>query len=92
MLKGIERHMVVLKNTGSPLYEEAYFILNDEKTDNGILEADILAEANRIVAKEEKRFRGRPLLEGYGEKISFALGFVFSVAVTLTVFLIANNF
>lgn len=47
MLKGIERSMVVLKNTGSPLYEEAYFIL--KKDSAGKKHAEMVSECNRII-------------------------------------------
>ena len=41
--------MVVLKNTGSPLFEEAYFILRD-KPGAGDKKYDMVSEANRIIA------------------------------------------
>jgi len=74
VLKGIERHMVVLKNTGSPLYEEAYFILKQGRVMTG--RADMIAECNRIIEtsliREGKMSKGKerrwPLL------VSFFLG------------------
>ena len=49
MIKGASRRMVVLKNTGSPLFEEAYFILRREAEEKS-LRTDMVSEANRIVA------------------------------------------
>ncbi len=49
MIKGTHRHMVILKNTESPLFEEAYFILRDQAEQNGCRD-DMVAEANRIIA------------------------------------------
>ncbi len=49
MIKGAHRRMVVLKNTGSPLFEEAYFILREGKTRED-RHRDLVSEANRIVA------------------------------------------
>lgn len=52
MIKGCTKKMVLLKDTGSDFFEEAYFIL---KTDSpfGALrsERDFVAEANRIIAE-----------------------------------------
>ncbi|MBE6622393.1 MAG: hypothetical protein E7630_05540 [Ruminococcaceae bacterium] len=49
MIKGTHRHMVILKNTESPLFEEAYFILRDRAEPNDRPD-DMVAEANRIIA------------------------------------------
>ncbi len=49
MIKGIQRNMVVLKNTGSPIFEEAYFILRERPgTETG--KNDMVSEASRIIA------------------------------------------
>lgn len=48
MVKGCQKNMVVLKRTGSPLIEEAYFILR-ERADSGNDASDIISEANRIL-------------------------------------------
>lgn len=47
--KGCEKRMIMLKNTGSELFEEAYFILNTKKS-NTVTSNDMIKEANRIVA------------------------------------------
>ncbi len=66
-MKGASRRMVVLKNTGSPLFEEAYFILREEAEAKGP-RADMVSEANRIVAanalppREAKRKGNRLLM------------------------------
>ena len=51
-MRGCERKVVHLKNTGSALFEEAYFILreNSELADRGRTEnIDLVKEANRII-------------------------------------------
>lgn len=52
MIKGCSRRMVILKDTGSDFFEEAYFVL---KTDSPFCslrnERDFLNEANRIVSE-----------------------------------------
>ncbi len=61
MIKGIQRSMIVLKNTGSPIFEEAYFILREgsgRKADRG----DMVSEASRIIAAN--RIPPEPLFNG----------------------------
>lgn len=50
MIKGINKNMVVIKNVGSPLFEEAHFILKDGAP-SALSRGSVLAEANRIVSK-----------------------------------------
>ena len=47
--KGCERKMVVIKNTGSSYFDEAYFILKEQRGNCRLNEIDMIAEANRIV-------------------------------------------
>ena len=54
MVRGCQRQVIVLRGTGSGMFDEAYFILKPEKTE---LSAQLMiTEANRIV--EENRLRG----------------------------------
>ncbi len=55
MVKGCQRCAVVLRGTGSTLFDEAYFILKPEK--NTVTEQQMIEEANRIV--RENVFRPR---------------------------------
>ncbi len=48
MLKGCQRKVIVIKNPGSELFEEAYFIV--KPLDKARKESDFLAEANRIIS------------------------------------------
>lgn len=49
MLKGCQRKIIVLKNTGSNIFEEAYFVIRESAGRAHISEADMIAEANRII-------------------------------------------
>ena len=55
MIKGCSKRMIMLKDTGSDLFEEAYFVL---KTRRGICnistERDFIEEANRIICFVKK--------------------------------------
>ena len=47
MIKGINKNMIVVKNTGSRYFEEAHFIIKNGATDHS--ERDLVKEASRIV-------------------------------------------
>lgn len=52
--KGTQKKMIMLKNTGSEYFEEAYFIIKDEgtRTSKGTCcENDMIKEANRIISE-----------------------------------------
>ena len=49
MLSGCKRNMIVLRGTGSDLFEEAYFVVREEAERRS--ETDMLAEAERIINK-----------------------------------------
>lgn len=50
--KGCEKRMIMLKNTGSELFEEAYFILNNKKS-SSVSHNDMIKEANRIISDND---------------------------------------
>ena len=47
MIKGCQKKIIFLKNTGCDLFEEAYFIMKDCAIDKG--QSDIVLEATKIV-------------------------------------------
>ncbi|MBR4293071.1 MAG: hypothetical protein IKT54_05615 [Clostridia bacterium] len=49
MLKGCQKKIIMLKNTGSEIFDEAYFILSDSAIASRCSQSDMIAEANRIV-------------------------------------------
>ena len=54
MIKGCHKRIIFLKNTGSELFEEAYFIMKPRATE--MKESDVVSEATKIVNSfEEKR-------------------------------------
>ena len=62
MVKGCERRIIHLKNTGSEMFEEAYFILNDKYRREEKC-GDMVKEANRIIEENLCR-EGLSLGEG----------------------------
>jgi hypothetical protein len=49
VLRGCQRKIVFLKNTGSKLFDQAYFVISDKADRDGICSTDMIAEANRII-------------------------------------------
>ncbi|MFA6948831.1 MAG: hypothetical protein WCQ72_07605 [Eubacteriales bacterium] len=49
--RGCQKRMLMLKSTGSELFDEAYFILNERFTEAPCGEADMINEANRIISE-----------------------------------------
>lgn len=50
MFRGCQKKIIKLKNTGSGLFDEAYFILKDAAANSPyITETDMIKEANRII-------------------------------------------
>ncbi len=49
MFKGCKREAIVLKDTGSDLFEEAHFLLRDGAARPG--EEDLVAEAEQVIAR-----------------------------------------
>lgn len=50
MLKGCQKRIVLVKDTGSSLFSEAYFVLSEEA--DRFRRGDIVEEATRIAARE----------------------------------------
>lgn len=50
MLKGCQRKIILLRDTGSNIFEEAYFVLKaDAEARRDLSESDMVSEARRIV-------------------------------------------
>lgn len=47
MIKGCERRIIYIRDTGSPVFKEAYFVLRDGAP--SVPERDMVAEAERII-------------------------------------------
>ena len=62
MVKGYQKRVVFMKNTGSEFFDEAYFVVCDSP--NAPSEKDMISEANRIIDEA----RGINLQSGGGGK------------------------
>ncbi len=49
MVRGCQRRVIFIKNTGSAVFSEAYFIVDDKEKAGSYSEPDMIKEANRII-------------------------------------------
>ncbi len=86
MIKGCHKNIVFLKDTGSKLFDEAYFILKPDAITKE--ESDIILEANKIVNAlcpddfKRKEKRGR-----FSKPIAFLSGSLLGFGIMLLVHL-----
>ncbi len=90
MIKGCSRRMIVLKDTGSDFFDEAYFVLKSGKEVNAFSgEKDFVAEARRIISRSqfhntnEKKERPRSI------KPAFFSGFLLGALLSLFIFCVS---
>ena len=83
-MRGYQKKVIFLKNTGSHLFDEAYFVVSREGEAAHIEQSDMIFEANRIIKEslegKESRVRGNMKEWIFSRLIPFLLG----VTVTLT--------
>jgi hypothetical protein len=83
MLRGYQKRVIYLKNTGSEIFKEAYFVLEDEKDTSNISKKEMVDEANRII-EESFYYKKSGKFKRFIPIVTFFLG----VILTLSVFLI----
>ena len=87
MIKGCHKRIIFLKNTGSELFEEAYFIIKPGALKKGT--GDVVEEATRIVnGLTEKQTRSKKGRAPLGRLISYLLGLATGALVALLVLFI----
>lgn len=86
MIKGCQKRIVFLKNTGSEYFDEAYFVLKPDALERD--EADIVSEATKIANMALDR-GSRGLKHERIKRLGFfALGLAIGVTMTLLVILL----
>ena len=76
-MRGCQKRVIYMKNTGSEVFDEAYFVVRDGYAHTSA-EVDFLKEANRIVEENscggvKKKWNKKTLLRN---AVIFALGFI----------------
>ena len=81
-MRGYQRRVVLLKNIGSALFEEAYFVMRSDEAAEGKTEKDMICEADRIIRENADKKTGINKRQLITIAVSFFLG-------ALTTFLLA---
>lgn len=86
MIRGCQKRIIKIKNTGSGIFDEAYFILRDKPEKKGRpAETDMIKEANRIIRENQL---SQPAPEGKYSRFSIGpLCFLLGAAVCALAFL-----
>lgn len=84
-MRGYQRRVIFLKNTGSALFEEAYFVMRSLEMAEGRSEADMVAEADRII---EENFGKKRRRHGKRGPLSLFLSFAGGALLTFIIALI----
>ena len=86
-MRGYQRRVIFLKNTGSALFEEAYFVMRSEEMTEGKTEADMVSEAGRII---EENFGKRNKSAKISRLLTLMISFMSGAILTLIIALIST--
>ena len=83
-MRGYQKKVVYLKNTGSSVFEEAYFVIksNPQKKER-YTNRELIDEANRIIEENTKLYKGKKERLSIGNFIIFGIGFLSSALLSL---------
>ena len=89
-MRGYQRKVIFLKDTGSHLFDEAYFVVSRRGEEASIGKSDMIFEANRIIKESltysEKRARGIRSLLRRDIIIPFSVGSLVSFLITTLIY------
>ena len=90
MVRGCQKKIIYLKNSGSDIFEEAYFVIKSNIRYEEISECDMIEEANRIIeesfcTEENDRLSKRTLSFIKKTALPFLLGVITGVIIMLII-------
>ena len=90
-MRGYQKKVIFLKETGSRLFDEAYFVVSRQGEEAAIDQSDMIFEANRIIKeslndKELRIKRERTLKNGF--ILPFLFGAFTAFTIALGIYLI----
>lgn len=92
MMRGYQKRVIYLKNTGSSIFEEAYFVIKaDEKNnpDKYYTGDALIEEANRIIEENVKQQLGKKRkIPSIKSTAVFAVGFLSAALLSILFILI----
>ena len=81
-MKGCQKKVIFLKNTGSYLFDEAYFVVSREGEAAHVDQSDMVFEANRIIKESLEGKELRLRRESGGKFFGFAIPFFLGALIT----------
>ena len=91
-MRGYQKKVIYLKNTGSSIFEEAYFIIrSDKKESTGKTYTcdELIEEANRIIEENSTLQRDKKRkIPTVANTVIFAIGFLSAALLSVTFFII----
>ena len=89
-MRGYQKKVIFLKDTGSRLFDEAYFVVSRQGEAAHIEQSDMVFEANRIIKEslegKEHRVRGEDKRNFQGFIIPFFLGALITLLIIVPVY------
>ena len=82
-MRGYQRRVIFMKNTGSALFEEAYFVMRSDEMAEGRSESDMVSEAGRIIEENFGKSKRRKLPHLLTLFISFSVGVLMTLIIAL---------
>ena len=83
-MKGYQKRVIYMKNTGSPLFEEAYFVISsDTRERESFSEAGMIEEANRIIKENSQNGKGGFIYRHRWHLLAFFIGAALSLFLCL---------
>lgn len=90
-MRGYQKKVIFLKDTGSHLFEEAYFVISRKGEEAELSKSDMIFEANRIIKESlgdrEKRLKGKKGVFKLATVIPFFVGAIITFCICFTVYL-----
>lgn len=91
-MRGYQKKVIFLKDTGSHLFDEAYFVVSRKGEEAHIEQSDMVYEANRIIKEslkdKELRIRGEGNKSRSGFFIPFFIGTVITSLIAVGIYFI----
>lgn len=90
MVRGTQKRIVYVKNTGGAVFEEAIFVVKDGK-ETGLSDGDMLGEATRIIEEHAVRSgrREEERRKNFPAWLFFLFGMLLSLAVSACAYFFA---
>ena len=89
-MRGYQKKVIFLKDTGSHLFDEAYFVISRKGEEAEICKSDMIFEANRIIKESlgdrEKRLKRKNRLFSLATILPFFVGAIITLSICLLVY------